>query len=109
MEKQDARLGMAVQYRQPLRRKYVPRERSSTGYARHEWQHDAYWKEARWEDGVIVGVRTVQDGDYDIGGWEEQAFLYNRTYKTAFLIAFDLRQKPVLVAPENVRAWQESF
>lgn len=100
MNKGDAVLGMPVRFRKPMIHKYIPR----TGLAnpRKEWHPVFGWADDHWVDGVLIGVRTLSDGDYDYGGGEEQAALYNRTYFTAFLVVRDLRSNPQRVRPEDV-------
>lgn len=101
MDKNDATLGMLVQFRRPLIHRYIPR----TGLSgpRKEWHPVFGWKEDHWVDGVLMGVRTLSDGDYDSGGMDEPASLWNRSYFAAFLVVRDLRSNPQRVRPEDVR------
>jgi hypothetical protein len=62
--------------------------------------------------GVIVGVRTLSNGHVEdmkesngYGGWVSVGTQYVGVhYFTAYLVAFELRQKPVLCLPEHVVA-----
>lgn len=68
------------------------------------WDARTYWlvDTARGPvPGIVVGVRTLSDGTAD-RGWDEPTVYTPTRHFTAYLIAFDLRRKPVLVLPEHV-------
>lgn len=100
MKQDDMQLGMRVRFRRPLGRKYVPRNNLKP--PRKEWQPDQFWKPDRWKEGILIGVRTLTDGDYDFGGHEEQASLYNTTHFRAALVVESLSTNPVRVRFEDV-------
>lgn len=54
-------------------------------------------------EGVIVGRRTLADGTVRYLGEDGTTFTPSRHY-TAWLVAFDLRRKPVHVLPEHLTA-----
>lgn len=52
--------------------------------------------------GVIVGWRTLSDGRFDdFGYYEPSEYLPTRHFK-AYLVAFDMREKPLYVLPEDL-------
>lgn len=51
-------------------------------------------------EGVIVGKRTLTEGNVSYVG-EYAEYIPRRSF-TAYLIAFDLRRKPVHVLPEHI-------
>jgi hypothetical protein len=55
-------------------------------------------------EGVIVGKRTLSDGEIDYGGYEDPVTYYPERHFTAWLVAFDLLRKPVLVLPQHIQA-----
>lgn len=58
--------------------------------------------------GILVGMRTLADGEFRDVGWggpfdvPEQAFVSTHHF-TAYLVAYDLRRKPVHVLPEHTK------
>ena len=96
-------LGQRVTFTHPLYR-----HTRGTNYTVHKtWEpHPYYADAAKQRDGIIVGKRSLANGttqwqDYGDGGMYE--FIPNE-YFAAYLIAFDLRRKPVYVRPEHVEA-----
>lgn len=53
--------------------------------------------------GVIVGVRTLANGYATWAYRDEPIVFYPEEHFTAYLVAFDLRRKPVLLLPKNVQ------
>jgi hypothetical protein len=53
-------------------------------------------------EGIIIGRRTLTEGDVVWNGGEEQSVYRKTRHFTAWLIAFDLRFKPVHVLPEHI-------
>lgn len=52
--------------------------------------------------GVIVGWRTLSDGRVDFGYYDEPSeYMPTRHFK-AYLVAFDMREKPLYVLPEDL-------
>lgn len=96
--------GQRVQFTWTLHRK-----RSSEHDSRGRWYHMHRWVCQRWEtepepkptEGIVIGVRTLADGtvthNYDSGS----EFKPTRHFR-AYLIAYDMRRKPVLVLPDYV-------
>lgn len=84
---------------------------------RKEWQpKGVHWEVPRAEslDGIIVGVRTLGDGEFRSVGYggpfdePEEAFVCDHHF-TAYLIAYDLRRKPVYVLPEHTNLDQKAL
>lgn len=63
------------------------------------------WEEHRWPggEGVIVGKRTISNGDVNYR-YDEGSDYVAAEYFTAYLIAYDLYRKPVHVLPEHITA-----
>lgn len=65
---------------------------------------DAWQKRREVSEGVIIGSRTIHDYDvYDEDGYRT-ATPRRGTSKTAWLVAFNMRRKPVMVLDEDVKA-----
>ena len=57
-----------------------------------------FWKRVEAEiEGHIVGIRTLSDGKK-----EEHESYQPTLYKTAYLVVTNIRQKPLLVLPEDI-------
>lgn len=52
--------------------------------------------------GVIVGWRTLSDGRVDRGGYYEPSEYTPTRHFKAYLVAFDMREKPLYVLPEDL-------
>ena len=71
---------------------------------------DACWSSELWPGrptdggaGIIVGKRTLSNGDIHVSYGEDAATVYKPTeHFQAYLVAFDLRRKPVFVLPEHL-------
>lgn len=101
----EFQLGQRVRYTEHIQRKYIA-EHDRVDVLRgpnKQWTSQAYpGKRLEGGEGVIVGKRTLSDGHYDYG-WGEEPGVYSPTrHFTAYLIAFDLRRKPVYVLPEHI-------
>lgn len=98
-------LGQPVRFTRNLYRKRVYPQ---TGYGkwRSEWQPYAYLgeREPAPRDGIVIGVRTLRNGDCVILGYDEPIVFRGTESVTAYLIAFDIRRAPVLCLPEHVEA-----
>lgn len=93
-------LGTRVQYRRPLQRveKVVHHQRPSRRTFRKVWQAT---KRHEWEDGVVVGVRTLANGPVH---WDDYGTYFTADqYVQAYLVAFSLHRNPVHVEYHNVR------
>lgn len=53
-------------------------------------------------EGVVVGERILANGTVEYGGWDGSTEFYPTGHFKAYLIAFDMRRKPVYVRPEDV-------
>lgn len=53
-------------------------------------------------DGVIVGKRTIYDGERDHIGYDEGYIFVKESQQEAYLVATNLRQNPVYVAPDEM-------
>lgn len=63
------------------------------------------WKPSNFihpREGVIVGKRTIWDGERYLIGYEEGYSFLPVSHQEAYLVAFDLRRKPVFVAVEDL-------
>lgn len=74
-------------------------------------QHLKVWKSEAWPGqpepeqrmGIVIGVRTLSNGENRYHGYDDGGIEYKQTETfTAYLIAHDLRRKPVLVLPEHI-------
>lgn len=88
-------LGQKVRYADRLVRTYV--------VGRKVWQRRGdKWIPAEPGVGVLVGLRTISDGE--VSYWDERPeYVPTKRYRAA-LIAVDLRRKPVLAFLEDVEA-----
>lgn len=69
---------------------------------------------ARWSDelypgrptdggaGIIVGKRTLSNGNVSVLGYDEPILYRPTEHFQAYMVAFDLRRKPVFVLPEHL-------
>lgn len=88
-------LGTRVQFRRPLRRSVEPLAGEGWG-KRRTWE--PLTGDSQWRPGVVVGVRTFQNGlSYYGGEWIIEGTV------TAYLIAYHLRRSPVGVRFQDVR------
>lgn len=104
-------LGDKVKYTRPLTRYTHSTVENEFGHKvlRRDWLfgHHPEWAGAPGmkpgvADGVIVGARTLANGKLVPASWDDQSFLEADEYFLAYLVAFDLRCKPVLVRAEHV-------
>jgi hypothetical protein len=94
-------LGQKVTFSHPLHRESV--------YEKSEFGRDEWWK--KWLEpessapmtGVVVGVRHLSNGVNHGGYWDSPIEYHNRETFKAYLIAYDMREKPVYVLPERVQ------
>lgn len=96
----DFQIGQRVIFTHPLSRRHTYNaQRNRSGRA---WVPEPYDRDAATEqEGVIVGKRTLANGD---AHFEEWVPVFTPTeHFQAYLIATDLHRKPVFVRVENVR------
>lgn len=53
-------------------------------------------------EGIIVGLRTLQNGISQYDWTAEQQLFTPDSYVTAYMVVSDLRRKPVFVLPEHI-------
>lgn len=99
-------LGQRVTFRRPLERVW--------DHSRKRWTDDPkphlsgwdWYREARDRErsGVIVGKRTLANGRVHLGSYDEPTTFEAEERFEAYLIAYALRRKPVLVRAEHITA-----
>lgn len=72
---------------------------SARDYLPHTTAHSP---EPQWRTGVVVGLRTIQNGVLHWGSEDEPTVLDPDEYVPAVLIAWNLHRTPVYVSPELV-------
>jgi hypothetical protein len=99
--KDEIVLGQRVRFTRPLRRISTHLEGVRGRYGKIWVPLPVIGKPVE-QEGIVVGKRTLANGEN--GWWEEEVgtVFYPKERFTAFLIAFDLRRKPVFVRPEDV-------
>ncbi|UXZ57066.1 hypothetical protein [Curtobacterium sp. Arg-1] len=105
-------LGQHVQFSHTLKRLREKREDTRTGSSRNvsgyaQWR---FWRPqaAAVDNGVIVGKRTLSNGWYENGGYEDPAYLHSIDFFPVYLVAFDMNQNPAYVLPEHITAEEAS-
>lgn len=105
----DYQLGQRVKFSEHIQRKYMSESERGHNAPNKQWTGQAYpGKRFDGGEGVIVGKRTLSDGHYDYGYSDEPGTYSPTRHFTAYLIAFDLRRKPVHVLPEHITPLEES-
>lgn len=61
------------------------------------------------KQGLVIGMRTLANGENRTFGYDEPISFRPRSYVKAYLIAFDLRRKPVLVLREHITTQGEDI
>lgn len=51
--------------------------------------------------GIVIGVRTLANGEVDYGWEDNPTVFYAKEHFTAYLVAYDVHRKPVYVLPEH--------
>lgn len=97
-------LGQPVRFFETLTRRYQP----AAPRSKRVWESDRYHSTATAAtgraEGIIVGIRTLSDGECDDGYYDNPTIYYPTRTFTAYLVAYHLRRKPVLVLPERLEA-----
>lgn len=101
-------LGQRVAYSTFLRRHYNDHHKRLCGKPKKEWTTANYGDVLNpGGEGVIVGKRTLSNGDvvypYEEGGGE---YIRKESF-TAYLVAYALHRSPVYVMPEHITALPE--
>lgn len=89
--------GQQVVFSRPLVRRA---HRKQQGRPARTWVPNMYDDTRR--TGIVVGIRTLADGEVEYN-YDEPTVFYPTRHFRAYLIATDLRRKPVLVLPEDMR------
>lgn len=79
----------------------------SIGDSHRSGRYPKVWKPRSYQpnrvvDGFIIGIRTLSNGDVTWGSYDEPTIYYPGEHFTAYLVAFDLRRKPVYLLPDDV-------
>jgi hypothetical protein len=105
-------LGQRVRFGHALKRLREKRPDTRTGSNRNvsgyaQWR---FWQpeSATAGSGVIVGKRTLSNGWYESGGFEEPPYLHSVEFFPVYLVAFDMNQNPTYVLPEHITAEEAS-
>lgn len=53
--------------------------------------------------GIVIGVRVLTDGRNEYGGYDEPIVYHAERRFRAFVVAYDMRRRPVLVLPEDIK------
>jgi hypothetical protein len=90
-------LGTKVRYdaRRTLWREHLP-----SGHRR--WSSQSHGQTHSPREGVIVGARTLANGQVSYGGWDTPTEFSPTAHFKAYLVAFDMRKNPVYVLPEDL-------
>jgi hypothetical protein len=91
-------LGTPVRFKRPLRRACPP-----ATPRRKVWEPDPYMTGTY--GGIVVGLRTLSDGE-TFGGWDEPLTYRPARHYRAVLVVEGLHRKPVLVLPDDVEVIQ---
>lgn len=108
VEDSSLALGDRVLFRNALVRKRTRemRERTADIGTERYYEYRRDWvrgEHGMWRIGYIIGKRTLQNGEFNWGGGEEQSYLSDIEYVPAYLIAYDLHQKPVRVLEDDIK------
>lgn len=90
-------LGTRVRFRHPLKRRKRRELEGQGREMRKIWEPE---KSDEWREGVVVGFRTLADGNLIFDEWGN-LFVPTHHFR-AYLIAFDLHRSPVYSRPEDV-------
>lgn len=91
-------LGQKVRFSIHLERDWrVPTGENAWGrFAMKVWQAVA----GPIREGIVVGVRTLSNGKRDMG--EDYANYTAKEHFKAYIVAYDMRRKPMMVRPEDL-------
>ncbi len=91
------RFGNYVSFCRVLQREYGDETADRQG-----WKKIWHVKQGNWTPGIVIGVRTLSDGENAFMGQEGIDYTPTRYFK-AYLVAFDMRRKPVFILPEDLK------
>lgn len=105
-------LGDQIWFTRHLHRKvkHVPSPKGSyhPGKTMKVWEPEEYvgQPEPSPRSGVVIGTRTLANGERHYLGYEEGiAFIPEETFR-AYLVAYDLHRNPVYVLEEHIVGWE---
>lgn len=106
----DFQFGQPVEFTRHLTRRYRhdPSGRYATGLK--VWTSEDYPGQPDPEPcpGIVIGIRTLSNGTNHYHG-DDEPITYRATERfTAYLVAYDMRRKPVLVLPEHLTQLEAS-
>lgn len=100
----EFQLGQPVRYAEHITRKFIPFDQRKPEEPNKQWTGEAYpGKRNDGGVGIIVGKRTLTDGHFSYGYSDEPGDYRPTRHFTAYLVAYDLRRKPVFVLPEHIQ------
>lgn len=59
-------------------------------------------------EGIIIGKRTLSNGHWTYGGYEDPGYYTAKEHFTAYMVVTDLRSAPVHVLPHHITPLEES-
>lgn len=98
-------LGQRVKYRSHLIRTVERLDAARYGSDRKVWQRwDEHYpiEKRQWREGIIVGKRRLANGIRQHNGYDEPITFEATEQITAWLVAYDLRHRHVLVLAEDL-------
>lgn len=101
----DYQLGDRVTFTHTLHRRGRGLPERAWTIVRKEWtveDYDGHTPPPNPREGLVIGKRTLVNGDRDYLGFEEGYGFIPREYVTAYVVAYDMRRKPVYVLPEHL-------
>lgn len=95
----EVKLGTRVQFSVYIERKFGDAMRNEFGYF---LGYKKFWKliPGKIQEGIVVGIRNLSDGRTERVPEGQDGYYIEKSFK-AYLIATDLRRKPVFVKVED--------
>lgn len=104
----DYALGQRVAYTEHLIRRSQFSDNTFHPDVLKVWTSESYpGHKTAGGEGVIIGKRTLTNGRNHYSGYDEPITFIPKERFSAYLVAFDLRRKPVYVLPEHITALEE--
>lgn len=94
--------GQRVWFSQTYKRKWESRKIPNDEFGRSEaWKVWQTFSSIQTKEGIIIGKRTLSNG---INHWDPDAgnMYESKDFFPAYLVAYDMKQKPVLVPIDNI-------
>lgn len=105
------KLGQPVEFTGTVKKEYLD------GRTFHVEGRLPRWGDTEYSQGIVVGRRNLMEyktttySDYEDYTWESTSYTSTSpvtgTSKTAWLIAFDMRSRPVMVLDSQIKAMEE--